>query len=275
MDYLREFHFLSVCARLLLALLAGGILGYGRAQKKQTAGLRTYIITSVGSALSTLIAFYEYEMLTNNTAWAEDITDPKFDGSRFSAAVLSGIGFLAAGSIMVVAHGQISGLTTAIGLFAAAYLGIAAGAGYYEIVLVALVFIVLTLEVLQPVEVRYKRRARNMTIHVDFSALEDIDRICRTLEAEGAKIFEFELDSTNGKKTNPAAVVEIKLSRKHVPFIHSVLSRGAAVRDERTGTDRLRRNAYVSIFRPLPRARLRHRRAEDDRFVPARRRHRH
>ncbi len=223
MDYLREFHFLSVCARLLLALLAGGILGYGRAQKKQTAGLRTYIITSVGSALSTLIAFYEYEMLTNNTAWAEDITDPKFDGSRFSAAVLSGIGFLAAGSIMVVAHGQISGLTTAIGLFAAAYLGIAAGAGYYEIVLVALVFIVLTLEVLQPVEVRYKRRARNMTIHVDFSALEDIDRICRTLEAEGAKIFEFELDSTNGKKTNPAAVVEIKLSKENTSH-SSILS---------------------------------------------------
>ena len=221
MQILREFNFLSVSVRLLLALLAGGLIGLGRAQKKQAAGLRTYVIATVGACLATLVAFYEHEMLTNSSAWAPDLTDPKFDGSRFSAAVLAGVGFLAAGSITVIAHKQISGLTTAVGIFAAACLGVAAGAGFYELVLGALFFTVLTLDVLHPLEIRYKRRARNMTIHVDFTALEDIADIRQALSREGAKIFEFELDDHRGDETS--AVVELKLSKENTSH-SSVLS---------------------------------------------------
>ena len=67
-DPLRQFSFGSVLLRLVLALLCGGAIGYGRARRNCEAGLRTYILISLGAALSILISLYEYEMLT--TAWS-------------------------------------------------------------------------------------------------------------------------------------------------------------------------------------------------------------
>ena len=212
---LREFNFLSVCVRLLLALIAGGIIGFGRGRKKQTAGLRTYIITSVGAALTALISFYEYEMINSSWSLASALTEIKFDGSRFSAAVISGIGFLAAGSIMLVAHQQVSGLTTAIGLFVTACLGIAAGAGFYEIVIVSVIMIVVVMEGMYQLEITFKRKTRNITIHVDFDDIENIDMITDALKTENATIYEFELEDTSKKKETPSAIIWIKLSKEN------------------------------------------------------------
>lgn len=105
---LEEFSFLSVCLRLLLAIFAGGVIGFGRAQRKQTAGMRTYIITSVGAALTTILAIYLYAMYKGERS---GFTNMKFDAARLPAAIISGIGFLAAGSIISVAHQQVAGLT--------------------------------------------------------------------------------------------------------------------------------------------------------------------
>lgn len=119
-------------ARMLLATLCGCAIGFGRARKNRNAGLRTYVLVSIGSALTMMISAYEYEMLKGQWEWVSELVDIKFDGTRFAAQVIAGIGFLAAGTILSVGHQQISGLTTAIGLFASAALGIAAGAGFFE-----------------------------------------------------------------------------------------------------------------------------------------------
>ena len=214
-EYLKEFNFASVCVRLLLALLAGGLIGFGRGLRKQTAGLRTYLITCVGAALATLIAFYLRSMLEGAWASLPAMASVKFDGSRFSAAVISGIGFLAAGSIMLVAHQQVSGLTTAIGLFITACIGIAAGSGYYEIVIVSVVCIVVVMEVLYPIEMTWKRKMRNMTIHVDFDKLENADMITDKLKEEGATIHEFELEDTKTNDDHPSAIISMKLSKQN------------------------------------------------------------
>lgn len=126
-SYLQEFNMGSVLLRLLLAMASGAAIGFGRARKKQNAGFRTYILVSLGSALTILISLYEYEMLTHAWAYAAEYTDIKFDASRLATQVVNGIGFLTAGTIIAIAHRQVSGLTTAIGLFAAACLGIATG----------------------------------------------------------------------------------------------------------------------------------------------------
>ena len=213
-EYLREFNFLSVFLRLLLALVAGGIIGFGRARKKETAGLRTYIITCVGSALTALMGFYEYEMLMG--AWSGlTAAELKFDGSRFSAAVISGIGFLAAGSIMLIKHQQVSGLTTAIGLFVTSCIGIAAGMGFYEAVIISVAVMVIVMEFMHPAEMTFKRKMRNMTIHVSFDDLENLSRITDTLTGEGATIYEFELEDKKFKDENPSAIVWIKLSKNN------------------------------------------------------------
>lgn len=99
-EYLRQFNLLSVLFRLALAMLVGALIGYGRASKKANAGLRTYMLTCIGATLTMLVSMYEHEMLKG--PWAEVVASLgyKFDVSRFSAQVGSGVGFLAAGTII-------------------------------------------------------------------------------------------------------------------------------------------------------------------------------
>ena len=118
LTHLRDFNFTTVVLRLLLAFLSGMAIGYGRSRKRRTTGMRTFILTSLGSAMTVLLATYEYEMLCGPWARVVEEVGMKFDGSRYSAQVISGIGFLAAGTILSIGHQQVSGLSTASGLFA-------------------------------------------------------------------------------------------------------------------------------------------------------------
>ena len=198
-EYLRDFNFPSVTLRLLLAVISGGVIGYGRSKKKRNAGLRTYMLVSVGAALTMLISLYEYRMLQTQWAWVGQI--------------INGIGFLAAGTILSVAHQQISGLTTAIGLFTCAALGIAAGAGFYEVVAVSVVCIIIAMEVMQPAEVTFKRRLRMITVNVEFEEIGDMNTITETIKGLGAMIFEIDFERTerSGDKL-PAAIIVMKLA---------------------------------------------------------------
>ena len=215
MEYLRGFNLASVALRMLLAVLCGTAVGYGRARKSRNAGLRTYILVSIGAALTMLISAYEYEMLRGQWSWVSQITDVKFDGTRFAAQVISGIGFLAAGTILSVGHQQISGLTTAIGLFAAAALGIAAGAGFYEVTVIAVVLIAVAMEALQPVEVSFKRRLHNITIFVEFDSIDDVGTITNTINELGAHIYDIDIErSERVKDCYPSAIFTMKLSRE-------------------------------------------------------------
>ena len=234
-DYLHAFNFTSVFVRLLLAFLAGGAIGFGRARKKQNAGLRTFILSSVGAALTVIISMYEYEMLCGQWAAAASFAELKFDGTRFAAQVINGIGFLAAGTIIAVAHQQVSGLTTAIGLFTAACLGIAAGAGFYACVLISVFFIIFTLEFLKPLEVAYKRRLRNITITVEFDSLKDTETIEETIRRQDAQIFDVDIERARREgDLYPSMILTLKLSRQNashsailssvaeLPCVHSI-----------------------------------------------------
>lgn len=216
MDALREFHFLTVVFRLALAMTAGGLIGYGRARKRRSAGMRTYMLTCTGAALTMLIAMYEREMLYGQWAWASAFADVKFDASRFSSQVINGVGFLAAGTIIGVAHQQVSGLTTAIGLFVTAGLGIAAGSGFYEAVLIAVPLIVIAMELMTPVELFYKRRLRNITVSVEFRDITDVQTITDAVAAHGAQLFEMDVERTEAKDGQfPSAILTLKMAKGH------------------------------------------------------------
>ena len=216
LDYLRQFNFVTVVFRLLLALLAGGAVGYGRARKQRNAGLRTYMLVSVGAALTILISMYEYEMLYNGAwAWANDIMEIRFDASRFAAQVITGVGFLAAGTILAVSHQQVSGLTSAIGLFVAACFGLAAGAGFYELLLIAVVMVIIAMEAMQPLEVNFKRRIRNITLFVEFDESDDVGVITDALEDRGAHIYDVNIERAQREGDNyPSAIFSMKLSKE-------------------------------------------------------------
>ena len=177
-------------------MAAGGVIGYGRSQRARAAGFRTYMLVSIGAAMSVLLALYQYQMLT--TGWA-DIVDEvglKYDASRLASQAITGIGFLGAGIIIKAAHQQVNGLTTATGLFATVCLGVAAGAGFYECVVAAVILIVLVLNLMTPMEGAFKRRLRNITLNVEFFSVEDIAVITQMMEKQNAQIFDIDIERT-------------------------------------------------------------------------------
>ena len=212
--YLKEFNFLSAVVRLILAMACGSVVGFGRSKKKQNAGLRTYVLTSIGAAMSVLLACYAYEMMTGQWAAAVAEIGMKFDASRYSAQVISGIGFLAAGTILSSGHQQVTGLTTAAGLFTSACMGMAAGAGMYDCVIIVLVILIVVLDVMYPLESAFKRRLRNMTIYVEFAAIEDFDEILDTIREEKATIYDIDVERTRREGGKyPAAVIVLQMDR--------------------------------------------------------------
>lgn len=154
---LRELTYLAVGLRLLTALIMGGVLGLERGMKNRPAGLRTYMLVCVGSCLI---------MMTNQYIFQATGTG---DPTRMSAQVISGIGFLGAGTIVVTQHNQIKGLTTAAGLWACAAAGLALGIGFYEAAVAGgmAIFVVLTL--LQRMDDRMHRKGRLLDIYFELA----------------------------------------------------------------------------------------------------------
>lgn len=214
--YLREFYFGSIIVRLMLAIVCGGVIGYGRSRKARAAGFRTYMLISVGAAMSVLISMYEYQMMLG--AWSDTVEEVgmKFDAGRLVAQAVTGIGFLGAGIIIKIAHQQVTGLTTATGLFATVCLGVACGAGFYEVVIMSVVMIELVLNVMSPLEGEFKRRLRNITLNVEFSSVEDIDTITQVLEHQNVQIFDIDIERSEQKgDKSPSAIFILKMPREN------------------------------------------------------------
>ena len=146
-DLLQEFNGVSVTVRVLLAAVLGGLVGSERGRRGRAAGMRTHVLVCLGAAMTSMVGLYSAEVLgfTN-------------DPLRVSAQVISGIGFLGAGTIMTRNHAQITGLTTAAGLWATASLGLCIGTGFYGGGLAALLVILVTM--VAPPSLGRKRRTR-------------------------------------------------------------------------------------------------------------------
>ena len=132
-DALRGLSFPCVLLRLVLAFFCGAAIGLERSYKNRPAGLRTHILICVGAAVASTTGLYLY--LT--AALLADI-------SRMGAQVVSGLGFIGAGTIIVTRNHTVKGLTTAAGLWASGIIGVTLGAGFYEGALAATVLILLT-----------------------------------------------------------------------------------------------------------------------------------
>ena len=219
LEYLRQFNFVTAVLRVVLAALCGAAIGYGRSKKQRAAGLRTYMLICIGAAMAVLITLYEYAMLTGGTVqWTTSFLESgqKFDASRLASQVVTGIGFLGAGIIIKVAHQQVSGLTTATGLFASVCLGLACGVGFYECVIISLVVIIVVLNVMSPLEVSFKRRLRNITLYVEFTSVEDIQTITKEIQDQHATVYDIDVERTERvDDKSPSAIFILKLSKEN------------------------------------------------------------
>lgn len=159
LDYLRELNILSMFLRLLIAALCGAIIGISRGRRQHAAGMRTHLLVCIGSASVMLTSQFVNTQLGN----AGDML-------RMPAQVVSGIGFLGAGSIIVTGKRHVSGLTTAAGLWSSSCMGLAAGAGYYECAIVLCVLIYIVLVTLDRLDTSRVKRSRNMTVYLELNA---------------------------------------------------------------------------------------------------------
>lgn len=152
---LRELSMLSVVIRILVAIVFSGIIGLERGLKNRAAGFRTYMLVSLGSCVIMMTNQYIYQ--------ATGVGDPV----RMGAQVVSGIGFLGAGTIIVTKRNQIKGLTTAAGLWSSACIGLAIGIGFYEVAVVGAIAIYLSLTLLHSWEDFMRRNTKVLTIYAE------------------------------------------------------------------------------------------------------------
>jgi len=133
--------------RIVLAMGIGGIVGWEREKSNRPAGLRTHMLVAVGAAVVMLIGEMSLEKYADLTT---------MDPTRLGAQVISGIGFLGAGTILRDGI-SVRGLTTAASLWVVACLGLAAGGGFYEAAVIGLVAIILTLTIFEQLEKRFTK----------------------------------------------------------------------------------------------------------------------
>ncbi|AYW46076.1 magnesium transporter MgtC [Tetragenococcus koreensis] len=174
----------EICLRMLLAAVFSGFIGFDREFKNRPAGIRTHILVCIGAALIAMIqkeiTYTALEIAKNNPEFAGVI---RADEARLIAQVVSGIGFLGAGTIVVTKQ-VVRGLTTAASLWTVAGLGLAIGMGNYRIAIVGFIGIMLVLSVLKRViniptlkkiEISFVHKATTKEFIADYFKDKDID----------------------------------------------------------------------------------------------------
>ena len=158
-EHLHEVNLVSMLVRFAIALLGGGIIGMSRGKRQHAAGLRTHLLVCIGAASVMMTSLYQ----------AQNLGVPG-DAFRMPAQVVSGVGFLGAGSILVTGKRHVTGLTTAAGLWASACMGLAAGAGFYEGALMMCVLIYVVLVSLNKLDSTHVKASRVMNVYVELKS---------------------------------------------------------------------------------------------------------
>ncbi len=178
---------LELVGRLVLAGALGALIGVEREYRAKTAGTRTHFLVALGSALLMVVSQYGFmEPAVAGTHTA--------DAARVAAQIVSGIGFIGAGAIMVQKH-YVMGLTTAAGLWVVAGIGMAAGGGLWPLAVAATIFALIGLELFRFIV----KLVRLTNVNVTFAAekASDIPRILSRLRDSGFHVFNYKVESVS------------------------------------------------------------------------------
>ncbi len=209
----REITLLAVALRVLVSIIIGGLIGLERGLKHRPAGLRTYMVVSLGACLIMLTNQYVCQVFGTG------------DPVRMGAQVVSGIGFLGAGTIIVTRRNQIKGLTTAAGLWAAAGTGLAVGIGFYEAAVIGGLAIFTVMTLLQKMDNKMHHNAKVLEIYVELDktcALGDFLREVRANDIEVRDtIREHDAETEDGNRAY-FSMLRLKKRQKHIEVIDCI-----------------------------------------------------
>lgn len=203
-DFLREMTVLSICVRLLLAVLCGGLIGLEREYKRRPAGFRTHILICLGAAITTMTSQYLSLYLHFDT-----------DVTRLGAQVVAGVGFIGAGTIIVTRRQRVKGLTTAAGLWAVAIVGLAIGMGFYEIAVSATLLVLLAELLFVKLEDRIYRSSPEVNLYLEYIDRDALDQVLRLFREKDAKVLHVEITRSRKNQSHNASVIfSLRLNKR-------------------------------------------------------------
>ena len=223
MDYLtevlsdmRDATPLTVTLRIVLAVIIGGLLGLERGLKNRPAGMRTYMLVCVGSCIIMLTNQYVYQTFGTG------------DPTRLAAQVVSGIGFLGAGTIIVTRRNQIKGLTTAAGLWSSAGIGLALGIGFYEAAIIGgfAIFSVMTL--MQKMDKKVHRKTKTLEVYIEVNQTLTLGQLMQLLHEMELDVEDVQRESglETDDEGNRAYTATLKSGKRthHIELVEKVRS---------------------------------------------------
>ncbi len=195
LDSLRGTGVAAVAIKLVLSVICGGVIGLERGAKGQAAGFRTHILVCAGACIAMVTGQYIHVYMA-----------PNADPARLGAQVISGIGFLGAGTIISTQLNRVRGLTTAAGLWAAACIGLATGIGFYEASLAGTLVVFLAIVVFRHVDEVFYARSPVLTVYLEMEGLEYVRNLISTVRSNGMKISSLEVQKPKSGMKNGVGI---------------------------------------------------------------------
>ena len=191
---------LSVFLRLLLATATGILIGAERERHNKDAGMKTHVLVCLGSALCMVVSQYMQETGMGS-----------LDMSRIGSSVVSGVGFLGVGTIIVTGTHEVRGLTTAAGLWACACIGLAAGIGYLGGALMALGFVLFTYVILRRIDARVHLADKEFDLYAELEHNRSVKHLLHFLRGIGANYDTLRLKKSAADGDGPIVTMHIKI----------------------------------------------------------------
>lgn len=199
---LTELNFITISFRMILAVLAGGIIGVDRGIKNEAAGLRTHILVSLGTTLIMMTNIYMYELFS----------DANIDPSRMGSYVISGIGFIGAGTILVTNVNRVRGLATAASIWCAAALGLAIGSGFYAAALAGVFLIIGIIIALRPFKQYIQKRIEFTELSFVIFSKNGFSNFLEYIHSEEIEVSSFNIEQeSSGTEDDQGIVFTITL----------------------------------------------------------------
>ena len=196
---LQQLNYLSIVVRILLAAMIGCLIGLERERKNRPAGFRTYTLVSVGACLVMMTNQYIFSLYQSG------------DPARLGAQVISGVGFLGAGTILITRNNQVRGLTTAAALWASACVGLALGTGFYAGALIVGGVLLVVMILFRPLNNVLQRKSGFMRLYAHFGTSDDIDVFLRECKAENVVVGDMQpLMQKDADKGGIVVLIEMK-----------------------------------------------------------------